>query len=70
MAAQGFKLSAEQVTSLRSVQDHLNAAKDTIDRLKRIGIDVSAHEDALNEAIQTRDGLLREFAPTGVPRQP
>lgn len=70
MAAQAFKLSPERVTSLRATQDHLNAARDTIERLERIGIDMTAHRAAYDEAVATRDGLLREFAPTGVPRQP
>lgn len=62
-----YKLSPDQVTTLRSHQQHINAAKSNIERLKRIGFDTSELEADLNTAVTYRDGLLREFAPTGVP---
>lgn len=59
-----YKMTAEDVQKLRSHQAHINAARENITRLKRIGVDVSDLEADLNTAIQYRDGLLREFGPT------
>jgi hypothetical protein len=59
-----YRLTAEQVQQLRSHQAHINAARENIARLKRIGIDVSDLETDLNTAVQYRDGLIREFGPT------
>jgi hypothetical protein len=59
-----YRMTQEQVAVLRSHQAHINAAKENIARLKRIGIDVTELENDLNTAIQYRDGLLQHFGPT------
>lgn len=65
--AEQFKLTPEEVRTLRDVQPHINVARDTIERLEKIGVDVTEQRARLEQAVQIRDGLLREFSPTGVP---
>lgn len=62
-----YRLSPEQIANLREAQPHINAARANIERLKRIGLDVSQQEAELESAVNLRDGLLREFSPTGRP---
>lgn len=60
--AEPFKLTPEHQQALTNMAPELNAARDTIEKLKRIpGIDVSDQEDRLNTALAMRDGFLREF---------
>lgn len=65
-----FKLTAEEVAALRGMTPQIQAAKDTIDRLERIGVPVDELRERYETARKIRDGLLSEFSPTGVPRQP
>lgn len=59
--ADAFKLTPEQQTALNNMAPELNAARATIEKLKRAGVNVTEQEDRLNQAIQMRDGFLREF---------
>lgn len=56
-----FQLSAEHQQQLSAMTPELNAARQTIEKMKRAGLDVSDLEARLQAAIQTRDGFLREF---------
>lgn len=66
--ADAFRLTPEQVVALRGNQPKINAARDTINRLKRIGIPVDEQEERLNLAEQITRGMLAEFSPTGRPQ--
>jgi hypothetical protein len=63
--ADPFRLTPEQVVTLRGNMPKINAAKDTAQRLKRIGIDVTEQEERLALAEQVTRGMLNEFSPTG-----
>lgn len=67
--ADSFRLTTEEVVALRGNQPKINAAQETIDRLERIGVDVSEQRERLQLAKKITDGLLAEFSPTGRPRQ-
>lgn len=67
--AEQFRLTPEEVTSLRDAQSQINAARDTIKRLKAIGIPADDLEERLESAVKIRDGLLQHFSPTGVPKK-
>lgn len=55
-------LTAEEQLALRDMTPQLNAARDIIDRLKKIGtVDVTEQEQRLQAVTQTREGLLQQF---------
>lgn len=66
--ADPFRLTPEQVVTLRGNLPKINAAKDTASRLKRIGIDTSEQDERLALAEQVTRGMLTEFSPTGRPQ--
>jgi hypothetical protein len=63
--ADPFKLTPEEVVALRGNIPKLNQAQETIERLKRIGIDVTEQEERLAIARRVNQGMLTEFSPTG-----
>lgn len=63
--ADPFRLTPEEVVALRGNVPKINQARETIERLKRIGVDVEEHEQRLDLAQQITNGMLNEFSPTG-----
>lgn len=56
-----IRLTSEEEQELRALEPTIKSLKDTIARMKRIGVDVSAEEDALERAERLRKGFISEF---------
>lgn len=67
--ADPFKLTPEQVVALRGNVPKINAARETAERLRRIGVNVDEQLERLELAHQITQGMLNEFSPTGRPSQ-
>lgn len=63
--ADPFRLTPEQVVALRGNVPKINAARETAERLERIGVDVSEQKERLDLAAKINQGMLNEFSPTG-----
>lgn len=64
-----FRLTPEQVVALRGNVPKINAARETAERLRRIGVNVDEQIERLDLAQQITNGMLSEFSPTGRPQQ-
>jgi len=67
--ADPFRLTPEQVVALRGNIPAINQARETAERLQRIGVNVDEQIERLNLAQQITQGMLAEFSPTGRPPQ-
>lgn len=63
-----IRLTGEEEQELRALEPTIKSLKDTIMKMKRIGVDVSAEEEALERAERLRKGFISEFGTRGTRR--
>lgn len=60
--AEQFRLTAEEQQTLKALVPDLNAARQTIAKLKAMGIPVDELEERVETAARIQSGLLQQFS--------
>lgn len=63
-----FRLEPDEQKRLRDKDDTIRTLRETIAKMKSIGLPVDDLEADLGRAVMTRDGLIREFGNPVMPR--
>lgn len=63
-----FRLDPDEQKRLRGMDQSITILRETIKKMKAIGMPVEEQEERLENAVRMRDGFLREFGSPVVPR--
>lgn len=63
-----FQLTPDEIKALRDAQPAIKNLEDLINRLERVGLDMTAEKAELQRRKVISQGMLREFGRPGNPR--